>query len=194
MYDAAERGLPQRALRADPLVRKAVAQLKEGLQRAGLMLAPASRRAARRGAWLLFVLLAIGVARLATGLGRGAPVGYLFIAIVAVLVGHLYLIARIPRRTAIGDAALTRLHRSHRHLAPRQRPAFETYGPPAAGMAVALFGIEALRTLDPTMAEEAAIEQATLYTGPTGAVGSDGASYGGSGGGCGGGCGGGGGG
>lgn len=196
VYDAAERGLPQQALRADPPVQEAVAELKEELEQAGLLLDPPSRRAARRGAWLLLALLAIGAARFGTGLGKDAPVGYLGVAVLAVLAGHLFLIIRIPRRTAAGDAALVRLHRSHRYLAPRQRPAFDTYGPPAAGMAVALFGTEALWTLDPAMAEEAAIEHGSLNTGPTGTVGADGASWGDSGGGgCGGGgCGGGGGG
>lgn len=191
IYEAAERGVPLQELRDDPAVQAAVADLKGELERAGLLLDPRTRWKARRGAWLLLALLAAGVVRFATGSGAGVPVGYLGGAILAVVAMHLYLIARIPRRSRAGDMALAELYRGNRYLAPARRPAFDVYGPRAAGMAVALYGTAALWTLDRAMAEEAGIEGAALSTGPTGAPGAS-SSCGGGSGGCGGGGGGGG--
>ncbi|WP_329102095.1 TIGR04222 domain-containing membrane protein [Micromonospora sp. NBC_01699] len=198
VYAAAESGLSQQWLRADPAVLAAVAELKRGLEQANLLLGREVRRSARRGSWLLLGLVALGAARLGIGLGRGAPVDYLWVALALVGIAYLVLIARIPRRSLAADAMLVQLRRGHRHLAPAMKPDLAKQDAGLVAMAVALYGVSVMSTLDPAMAQEARDEHESTYTGSTGAIGSDfgsgdsGSSDSGSGGGCGGGGGGGG--
>jgi uncharacterized protein (TIGR04222 family) len=176
VYAAAESGLSQQWLRADPAVLAAVADVKRGLERANLLLGREIRRSARRGSWLLLALVAVGAARLGIGLGRGAPVDYLWTALALVVIAYLVLIARIPRRSLAADAMLVQLRRGHRHLAPAAKPDLGTADPGLVAMAVALYGVSVMSTLDPEMAQEARDEHESTYTGSSGAVGSGGGS------------------
>ena len=171
VYAAAGSGLSQQWLRADPAVQAAVTELKQGLERAGLLLSPEVRRSARRGAWLMLALLAVGVARLAIGLGQGAPVGYLSAALSLVLIAYLVLIARLPRLSLAADAILAQLRRGHRQLAPPVKPDLRSQDRHTVAMVVALYGMGAMSTLDPVMAQEAHDETEPTDTGPTGDVG-----------------------
>ena len=171
VYAAAESGLSQQWLRADPGVLAAVAELKQGLEQANLLLGPKIRRSARRGSWLLLALLAVGAARLGIGLGQGSPVGYLWGALTLVMIAYLVLIARIPRRSLAADFILAQLRRGHRQLAPSANPDLRSQDPHTVAMVVALYGMAAMSTLDPVMAQEAHDEGESTHTGPTGAVG-----------------------
>ena len=71
MYAAAESRLSQQWLRADPAVLAAVAELEQGLEQANLLLGPEVRRSARRGAWLLLALLAVGALGSGSDSARG---------------------------------------------------------------------------------------------------------------------------
>ncbi|MBF9132954.1 TIGR04222 domain-containing membrane protein, partial [Plantactinospora sp. S1510] len=180
VYAAATDGVAQQALRADPRVVGAVGEVRDELERAGLLLGPEARRKARRGAWLLLALLAVGVVRISFGTSDGRLVGYLGGSVLLTLVGFHVLVARIPRRSRAADAMLDQLRRTHRHLDADHRPALATYGP-AAATAVALFGTVVLGYLDKDMGHEAYVEHEDVYTGSTGTAGSwasSGSSYG----------------
>ncbi|MFK3982328.1 TIGR04222 domain-containing membrane protein [Micromonospora sp. NPDC050397] len=172
VYAAAGTGLSQQWLRADPAVQGAVVELRQGLERAGLLLGREVRRSARGGAWLMLVLLAVGAARLGIGIGQGAPVGYLWLALALVGAAYLALIARIPRRSLTASAILVQLRRANRKLAPAARPDLREQDPDAVAMAVALYGVGVISTLDPEMAREADDERRSAYSGPTGDAGS----------------------
>ncbi|MFC6020033.1 TIGR04222 domain-containing membrane protein [Plantactinospora solaniradicis] len=181
VYAAATEGVAQQALRADPRVVEAVGEVRSEVERAGLLLGPEVRRKARRGAWLMLALLAVGVIRISFGTSDGRLVGYLGGSVLLTLVGFYVLVARIPRRGRAADAMLDQLRRTHRHLGVDHRPALRTYGPTAAGMAVALFGTGVLGYLDRNMGHEAYVEHEDIYTGSTGTAGSwdgSGNSYG----------------
>lgn len=195
VYAAAGTGLSQQWLRADPAVQAAVAELRQGLERAGLLLGREVRRSARGGAWLMLGLLAVGAARLGIGIGQDTPVGYLWLALALVGAAYLTLIARIPRRSLTASAILVQLRRSNRKLAPAAKPDLRGQDPDTVAMAVALYGVTVISTLDPEMAREAEDEHRPTYSGTTGDGGatSPSPSYGdhsssdGGGGGCGGG-------
>ncbi|MET8800865.1 hypothetical protein ABZV91_31355 [Nocardia sp. NPDC004568] len=55
------------------------------------------------------------------------------------------------RVTPAGRAASAEATGGHRHLRPGNSPSYQTYGPGAAGLAVALFGVHALVLLDPAL-------------------------------------------
>ncbi|MEU5791814.1 TIGR04222 domain-containing membrane protein [Micromonospora purpureochromogenes] len=192
---AARNHLTTRELAREQRVSRALTELREGLQRQGLALDPERRAAARRGAWLVVALMALGAARIAAGLANDRPVGFLLLAVLALIV-PLVLLSRVPWRTRAADAALRELRRSNSHLSPASAPAYATYGAAGAAMGVALFGTASLWALDPGFAEQAEIQrQAFNSSGGSGgsSCGGGGSSCGGGGGG-GGGCGGGGGG
>ncbi|MEV1147699.1 TIGR04222 domain-containing membrane protein, partial [Micromonospora sp. NPDC049799] len=158
VYHAARRNLHSREVVRDEWVGRALAELREGLQRQGLALAPEQRSAARQGSVLLFGLLGLGVVRVLVGLASGRPVGFLLLALVAVAVAAA-LLRRVPWRTRAADAMLRDLRRRNAHLAPASSPAYATYGPAGAAMGVALFGAASLWALDPTFAEQAEIQR-----------------------------------
>jgi uncharacterized protein (TIGR04222 family) len=196
VYHAARRNLHSRELVRDEWVGRALAELRDGLQRQGLAVSPDQRRAARRGSKVLLALLLLGGLRAAAGLANGRPIGFLAVAMFAVAVA-MVLLSRVPWRTRAADAVLRDLRRRNAHLAPASSPAYATYGPAGAAMGVALFGAASLWALDPTFAEQAEIQRQAASTGgwsggSSCGGGSDGG--GGGGGGCGGGGGGGGGG
>ncbi|MEV4630842.1 TIGR04222 domain-containing membrane protein [Micromonospora sp. NPDC049523] len=194
VYAAAESGLSQQWLRADPEVLAAVAEVKRSLEQANLLLGRDVRQSARRGSWLLLGLLAFGVARLGIGLGRGVPVDHLWVALLLVTLAYLLLVSQIPRRSRAAKAMLVQLRRSHRHLVTSASPDLATQDTHTVAMAVALFGMSLMSTLDPEMAQVAQDDHRSASAGgtphaPSGAIGSEGdgaPDYGsGSGGGCG---------
>ncbi|WP_432954585.1 TIGR04222 domain-containing membrane protein [Micromonospora haikouensis] len=200
VHHAANQGLYARELGRDRWVAQALDQLRQGLEQQGLALTPARRDSARRGSYLLFTLVGIGLFRIFAGLSNDRPVGFLVLAVVPLAVASA-LLARVPWRTRAADRALRELRRSNVHLAPASGPAYATYGAAGAAMGVALFGTATLWAMDPGFAEQAEIQrQALSGTGSSSVGGCSGGSSdsgsscsGGSscgGGGCGGGCGG----
>ncbi|MGK5445428.1 TIGR04222 domain-containing membrane protein [Micromonospora sp. URMC 105] len=193
---AAKRPVYSRELTRDATVARALTELRQGLEQRGLLVDADGRRALRRGPFLLFVLLMLGVLRLFSGLSNDRPVGWLLLTLIGIGVACA-LLARTPRRTRTADAGVRDLRRRTAHLSPAAAPAYATYGAAGAAMGVALFGTASLWALDPGFAEQAEIQRQAL-SGGSGAYSSGGSSCGGGsssdGGGGGGGCGGGGGG
>lgn len=184
---AASRGLRAQELSSDRGVRQAVHQLRADLVRHGLALSDEQRATLRNTALLLTGLFAIGMLRLGAGLANERPVGWLFLAQVALLV-VIVLLFRRPWRTRTADRVLRRLRHRHTHLAPHHNPAYATYGAAGATMGVALFGTAALWAMDPGFAEQAQIQQQFLAGGSAaGGGGTAGVGNGGDGGSCGGG-------
>ncbi|HWH02038.1 MAG TPA: TIGR04222 domain-containing membrane protein [Pilimelia sp.] len=214
VHHAAGNQARARALTSDMFVRQALDQHRDHLERAGLLPTGAQRVPARLWPLLMLALLAIGLARVLSGLANDRPVGYLVLAMLVLAVVTVVMLVRAPRRTAASDRVLATLRQRHRHLAPAYRPSYTTYGAAGAAMGVALFGTDALWAMDPAFAAEADVGQHTAGGQAGGASGSHvtdgggrgsdggvdsgsggfcggGGGGGGSGGGCGGGCGGG---
>ncbi|MBM0229046.1 MULTISPECIES: TIGR04222 domain-containing membrane protein, partial [Micromonospora] len=161
IYNAAGRHVHARELRRDEWVVRALEQLRDGLQERGLALAPARRAAVRRGPMLLAALLVLGGIRLFVGLSNGRPAGFLMLTLVPVFVAFV-LLSRVPWRTRAADRAVRELRRRHTYLAPASAPAYATYGPSDAALAVALFGTATIWTMDPGFAEQAEIQRQAL--------------------------------
>ncbi|MEW2377940.1 TIGR04222 domain-containing membrane protein [Micromonospora sp. NPDC047812] len=192
---AAGRNATTRELARDEWVRRALDQLRTSLEQRGLALAPADRAALRRGAFLLWALLLVGVLRIFAGLGNDRPVGWLVLSQVPLIVVAV-LLHRVPWRTRAATRALRDLRRQHTYLAPASAPAYATYGPAGAAMGVALFGTASLYAMDPGFASQAEIQRQAISgsgassSGGGGSSCSGGSSCGGGGGCGGGGCGG----
>ncbi|MDG4814310.1 TIGR04222 domain-containing membrane protein [Micromonospora sp. WMMD956] len=197
VHHAANQGLYARELGRDRWVAQALDQLRQGLEQQGLALTAAQRHAARRGSYLLFGLVVLGLFRIVAGLSNNRPVGFLVVAVIPLAIASA-LIARVPRRTRAADRALHELRRKNVHLAPAAGPAYATYGAAGAAMGVALFGTATLWAMDPGFAEQAEIQRQALagtgssWVGGGGSSGSSSSCSGGSSCGGGGGCGGGG--
>ncbi|AYJ49501.1 TIGR04222 domain-containing membrane protein [Rhodococcus sp. P1Y] len=127
------------------------AQLRGPLLDMGYLTGSHAARAAKFRVGCVLVVVTIGAARVIARIAGGKPVGYLVLAIIALL-ASVPFVRRVPRRTPRGSAELRRPTSDYAHLQPRMRPAFETYGPSHAGMSAALFGGAALLWLDPQLA------------------------------------------
>lgn len=187
IHQAVSRNPKLRVLFHDPGVVAALAALHAELERVGLAVSRSARSAARVGPLLLLGLVALGVARLIAGISGGKPVGYLVLCLIGLLPATLLLLARVPRHTRAARWLLRQLRRTHRHLAPIERPAYPTYGPLATAMGVAIFGPATLWVLDPVFATEARVDRAMPMLGGGSAVPPNGGGVSCSGGDCGGG-------
>ncbi|MGW1742373.1 TIGR04222 domain-containing membrane protein [Nocardia sp. NPDC001965] len=98
----------------------------------------------------ILVVGLFGVARLVTGLFNGNPVLFLIFVLVALGIAWWRVVAPV-RVTPAGRAALAEATAAGRYLRPGNSPSYATYGPAAAGLAVALFGVHALVLLDPAL-------------------------------------------
>ncbi|WP_341716739.1 TIGR04222 domain-containing membrane protein [Micromonospora sp. FIMYZ51] len=201
IHYAATQRVHGRDLRRTEWVERALTELRDGLDRHGLLVGPTRRAALRLGPLLLGALLLLGIARIGAGLANARPVGYLVLVVsgLAVLTGLLFV--RVPWRTRAANTALGTLRARHRHLAPGSNPAYAVYGAAGVATAMALYGTASFWAMDPAFAEQAEIQlgakEAGGYygagaSGTTGGCGGGGCGSGGDGGGGGGGCGGGG--
>lgn len=149
----------------------------------------------REAALPILVVGLFGVARLVTGLFNGKPVLLLLLVLVALGIAG-WRVAAPVRITPAGRAALAEAAEGNRYLRPANSPSYQTYGPGAAGLAVALFGVQALVLLDPALNTTLSGYSADGVSGgdsggsDAGSGGCGGGSGCGGGGGCGGGCGG----
>jgi uncharacterized protein (TIGR04222 family) len=191
VHNAAGRRVRARDLATDQWVVSALAQLREGLEQAGLAVTPAQRRTARMWALVAGLVLVIGLARVVDGVQNDRPVGYLlgllFFAAVLVIV---MLVRANASQTRAARQALRDLRGRHTHLSPALSPSYATYGASGAAMGVALFGTSSLYAIDPAFAAQAGIQRAAAggSSGGGGSSCSGGSSCGGGGGGgCGGG-------
>jgi uncharacterized protein (TIGR04222 family) len=170
IHNAAGRQVRSRAVLEDQWVRSALDQLRDALERRGLVVGKAAVRTARMWGLAAGALVVIGVLRLIAGTQNDKPVGLLIpVLVVAVIV--LILVAR--RGTRVATAAATKgmrdVRQRHEHLAPASSPAYATYGASGAAMGVALFGASTLYTMDPAFAADAEIQRIAASGGGTGA-------------------------
>ncbi|MFD0744577.1 TIGR04222 domain-containing membrane protein [Phytohabitans flavus] len=198
VYDAAGRSALPGSLRADAGVAKELARIGDRLERAGLLPDGQTRAALTTARYLLTAVLVLGVLRLLSGIANEKPLVFLLLTVLALAATIVVLWRWRPRRTRAGVRALEELRDDHEHLDPAENPSWRLYGPAAAGLAVGLYGSNALWVADPAFAAEAAVRK-DLATAPAtgsssscgsgssgGSCGSDGGG-GGGGGGCGGG-------
>ena len=188
IHAAAARPVPRRTLPAEPRVAGALAEIRDRLERAGLVLTDEQQRSYRRPAFLVLAVLVFGVVRMIAGVSGGRPVGYLLFVLFVLACTSVILLAGAPVRTAAGDVALAAQRSRHQALSPAMRPDWGAVGAGAAALSVGVFGVGALMAAEPAFAEEL---EARNSPAPGGGVLSGGAG-GSGGGGCGGGRGGGG--
>jgi uncharacterized protein (TIGR04222 family) len=181
VYDAAQRGVAIGRLSNDHRVHTALGELNTHVAASGWLLDAGERARARLGGLLLLALAGFGAVRIAAGAANGRPVGYLVaLCVVTLLLGLRFLAA--PRVSRAGRSVLAQVRGQNRHLAPKQRPSWSTYGVTGAAMGVALYGAAALWTADPVFAASVGLPRAA-----SGSGGGDSGGGGCGGGGCGGG-------
>ncbi|MGI4871400.1 MAG: TIGR04222 domain-containing membrane protein [Janthinobacterium lividum] len=173
--------LRERATRPDLAV---VSSLDQSLEARGLLLPAQERRRLNRIPTLALVALVLfGLAKLLVGLSRGRPVGFLFITLVVLVIGGIYVCSR-QKAWATGQGASTLQHATTAF----RKPNTSLLSAQAIALTVALMGVTSLTALGQE-------PLATFFAPPPSpGGGSDGGSGCGSsgcgGGGCGGGCGG----
>jgi uncharacterized protein (TIGR04222 family) len=192
VYNAAGRRIRARDITNDQYVVQAIAQLREGLEEAGLAVGKGRQRTARIWALVAAVLVVAGAARLVDGIQNDKPVGFLFpLTFFALVMAILALVRASRAQTYAADKAMRGLRKQHTYLSPSQSPAYATYGAAGAAMGVALFGAASLYAMDPAFAADAEIQRMSASGGSgdsgSGSSCSGGSSSCGGGGGCGGG-------
>lgn len=125
---------------------KALREVRVGLERRGLLHAPAGvDRIQARWRWLL-PLLALGVLRVVAETGSGHPVAPLVVALVLTVVAMRRLARRRPANTRRGDRLVAGLRSGGSELVDTAA------GRPWSGLALALAGAGALWASDPALA------------------------------------------
>ncbi|MFV2101224.1 TIGR04222 domain-containing membrane protein [Micromonospora sp. LOL_024] len=165
VHHAASQHHPARQLRQTEWVARALTELRDGLDRHGLLIGSDRRAALRLGPLLLAALLLLGVARFAAGLANGRPVWYLVFIVCGLAAVTTVLFVRMPRRTRAADLAIRRLQQRNHHLAPASNPAYTVYGSAGLAMAVALYGTATIWALDPTFAQQTEIQRQEATSG-----------------------------
>lgn len=133
-----------------------LAALEEQLSRRGLVRTSAERARMRWGTAPSIVAMAVGIGYgvyLATQLSphhADYAVTLVAIAIATVLYGVLVLphLLAVDRLTRAGRRLLADQQEKLAYLEPAKQPAFDTYGPTAVALSVALFGTGALWAID----------------------------------------------
>jgi uncharacterized protein (TIGR04222 family) len=171
-----------------------LATMAEQLGERGLVMTPQQRRRIRWGVAPSAVVVLFGVGYciyLVTKLADAPDLAITFAVVLfpTILYGAFVLpwLLQVRRLTPAGRRFLAQERKRLAYLDPAKSPAFETYGPAAVALSVALFGAGALRAVDGSYAD--AVQAAGVAGGSDGGGGC-GASCGGDGGGGGGGCGG----
>jgi uncharacterized protein (TIGR04222 family) len=162
VYESLARPGGPRELATRGPVRGGLTDLATGLAGAGLVLP------ARRGYALRIVAVGAGLATVAgllaiagrLGIGGVGGAGALgghpalaAVALVALAVASAGL-ALLPRRTGAGRRLMRRLRRRHADLTPEHGPDAADWSPQVHGLAVALYGADALRLTFPRFASQ----------------------------------------
>lgn len=181
---AAGNGLRAEHLHTERSVAEALAAIGEDLRRGGLAVGPDTLKRARRGPLLLLLLFAVGLVRIIAGLANDRPVLFLVLLTIPVGIVGLVLSLRKPIRTRAANRTLNDARRHYHHLRPSMQPAWSTYGPANAALAVGLFGTAVLWSADPAFAGESGVpeemrQQGGGYDGGGGTGGGCGSSSGG---------------
>lgn len=168
-------------------VRDKLKYLDLGLEQAGLLIEPSLvARVQRISLSIPLVLLLIGLSKIAIGVSRGKPVGFLLATCVALGIVMLCLWSSRPRRSKRGNSYLEHLRWRHKRADLRARGATDGG---AIAFSLALWGYSELDALG--MAEARAAMRPVSSSGDGGSssgssCGSDGGGGGCGGGGCGG--------
>ncbi|MGV0743150.1 TIGR04222 domain-containing membrane protein [Mycolicibacterium sp. XJ870] len=176
--------------------RDELAALEDQLSERGLVRTGAERTRMRWGAAPSIVVMVLGIGYcvyLATGVSEDLDLlaQIVVMVIVTLLYGFLVLprLLKVDRLTRAGRRLLTAEQKRLAYLEPTKQPAFDTYGPAAVALSVALFGTGALWAIDAEYSTSVQLAGGSSDGGTDGT--GCGASCGGDGGGgCGGGCGG----
>ncbi len=172
VYESLARPGGPRELATRGPVRGGLTDLATGLAGAGLVLP------ARRGYALRAVAVAAGLAtvpgllavagRLGTGgvggsgaLGHPTPAAAALVTLAVAIAG----LALLPRRTGTGRRLMRRLRRRHADLTPEHVPDAADWSPQAHGLAVALYGADALRLTFPRFAAQGGLFTASRPAG-----------------------------
>jgi uncharacterized protein (TIGR04222 family) len=186
VYEATLRGVRGvGALRRDPHVTDAIASTATSATTASWLLTRGERWLARSGMVPLLALLVVGItldARNTVPDVGGNLDGCLYLATGFAMLWYPK-VGQVSRR---GTRAVERLRQEYRHLRPETSPAWTTYGPEAAAMAVALWGASALWAFDASFAMAAGAPRQGGQRGSDGGAGCGGSGDGDCGGGCGG--------
>ncbi|MFV8049307.1 TIGR04222 domain-containing membrane protein [Mycobacterium sp. 48b] len=175
-----------------------LAALEAQLSRRGLVRSTAERTRMRWGTAPSILVMALGVGYgiyLLTSLSDRPihAVTFTAVALATVLYGALVLphLLGVDRLTRAGRRLLAARQRELAYLEPARQPAFDTYGPAAVAMSVALFGTGALWAVDSDYSTSVQLAGDSSGGADGGGCGAScGGDGGGGGGGCGGGCGG----
>ncbi|MGY1980381.1 TIGR04222 domain-containing membrane protein [Nocardia gipuzkoensis] len=160
----------------------AVDALRTRMVDLGYLPGPSMRHGLRDAGMPILVTGALGVVRVIAGASHGNPVGLLVLLVIAQVICY-WLVVRKPRLTPLGVRARDAATARNGHLRPGNSPSYATYGAESAALAAAVFGIGALITLDPGLAQAVVPPSSS---GGGGDSGGDGGGCGGGGGGCGG--------
>ncbi len=138
----ADREIEFRTLRKE--LKPHFAKVREKVQARGWEPSTATLNSARLGrALLVLAVVGIGIAKIAIGISRDRPVGFLVVLTLATLLFGLILAFRIPRRTRSGEALVTRSRAEETEI--RQSLREPSLSPEwSLPMMVALFGGTAL--------------------------------------------------
>lgn len=160
VHETLVRGLvtTARTLVAGEKVQRAVEGIHDTLVRDGLVASPRQRAWSRLAVLLPALLFGLGIARLVAGAARGRPVGYLIVLLIALGITIFVLLAHSPRALRSASAAVQATRSRAAHLDPAMSPAWNTYGAAGAALAVALFGMGALTSIDPDFAGAAGLQ------------------------------------
>lgn len=178
---------PQSITEVTRRMRTDLDRLRAGLVDRGYMTGPQFSKELREAGLPIVVVGLFGVVRLIAGLSNSNPV--FFLGVVLVLLGVAWWrVVTVRRVTGRGKAAKQEALIGNFHLRPSAIPSYPSFGPAAAGLAVALFGVQALMLIDPGLnTAMSGYSAEPAGSGGEGGSGGDGGGGGGDGGGCGGG-------
>lgn len=115
----------------------------EELKRRGLVVpAPQARKAMLQPLLLACVVPVLGVIKVAVGVTRGKPVGFLVMLCIISFVVALFMFLRRPHQSRLGKQAVQRLRAEHSKL--KHAPSSANGASVAVPLAVALFGLGVL--------------------------------------------------
>jgi uncharacterized protein (TIGR04222 family) len=147
VHDAVGRGHSPQSMSIDPRIQQVISGAGRVLVDTGLLLAARERRSVREATIPVFALASLGLLVGVFAPHDGGTV--LGCAAVTAVAGALFLrVDRLPARTR---AFLIRAREEAAFLSPAAEPDWTAHGPEAAGLAVAMFGVEHLRRIDPEL-------------------------------------------
>ncbi|MEO3783349.1 TIGR04222 domain-containing membrane protein [Actinocorallia sp. B10E7] len=140
------------------LVRPHLNRLHDSLVAEGLLNGAREKKRIRLAVLPLVLLLALGALRVAAGLQNDRPVGFLLL-LMACVAGAALLLLGVPEHTGAAKRMLREARDRYGALRPSSSPDWRSYGPEAAALSVAVFGVTALTVMDPDFASAAEVQR-----------------------------------